>query len=98
VPYRTDAEVLGRLASAQLVRWDGERLRPGRRWQAAMMRAAQRLIRSQETRHDLRVPVISALLELFGDHLPEDELVACAAVMVRLSADELMPDQGPRPA
>jgi hypothetical protein len=57
---------LRRLAESGWVERDGEAVRPTRRWRAAMMRAAARLV-GTDAPEDLRVPVAVAMIEAFPD-------------------------------
>jgi hypothetical protein len=80
-----------RLESDGLLRHDGRRYRTTRRWQAAIARAAYRLILEGEPRSDLRVPVALALIEHFGSDQPDEELARLVEIMLPIEAAELDP-------
>jgi hypothetical protein len=84
---------LARLEADGLLRAEGDRYRTTRRWQAAMARAALRLLRAGEPSGDLRVPVVSALVELYGDEYADGELARLAEVMTPIEATELGGDR-----
>jgi hypothetical protein len=68
------ASALGRLERDGLAtRTDGV-LRTTRTWQRAMARAALHLYEEGDPGDDLRVPIASALLELYGDRVADEEL------------------------
>jgi len=82
---------LARLQADGLVRIEGSRHRTTRRWQGAMARAALRLLHAGETADDLRVPIVSALLELYGNDLTDLELARLVEAMAPIEAAELAP-------
>jgi hypothetical protein len=84
-------DALTRLAADGLLRAEGDRHRTTRRWQAAMARAALRLVQSGDTRDDLRVPIVAAVLELYGDEIADDEAAALVAAMYSIELVELRP-------
>lgn len=86
----TSAQVLQRLEGDELLRREATCHRTTRRWQAAMARAAYRLLRSGATDDDLRLPVACAFVEIYGD-LPDDELSRLVEVMTPIEAAELDP-------
>ena len=81
-----DATIAELEAAGLLARTEGG-LRTTRRWHAAMARAALRLHESGAPWMDLRLPVVSALLEL----MPSDDetLVRYTAAMLSAEAAEL---------
>jgi len=85
----TDAEAaVAALVAAGLVVVKDGRLRTTRRWQGAMARAAQQLF-DAEAPFDPRLPIVCALLDVFGDTHPEQELVAEVRVLLQIEANEL---------
>ena len=85
-----DPALVATLERAELVRRDGDALQVTRRWQGAMMRAAARLQAIGDESDDLRVPVVSALLEVLGDGVGDEELAGMAAVMARIEAGRML--------
>lgn len=67
-------------------------MRTTKRWQAAMRRAAARLVILGETQGDLRVPVTMALLELYRGTISDEELVELvnAAASVEAAQEEAL--------
>jgi hypothetical protein len=82
-----DAGIEARLVGEGLLRAEGDALRSTPRWQAAVMRAAQRLLRQGEKGEDVRVPIAAALLELFP-HASDAELAAMTLRMAEIEARE----------
>jgi len=82
---------LVRLKADELLAVRDGRVRTTRRWQSAMARAASRLFAAGDAGEDLRVPVASALLELYGDSVGEEEIVGMLAVILPIEQDELRP-------
>jgi len=78
-----------KLIADGLLRHDPAALRTTRRWQGAMARAALRLVRAGDDGDDLRVPIASALLEIYGDALDDDALTAAIAVILPVELAEL---------
>ena len=64
---------------------EGAVLRTTRKWQRAMARAALRLYEGGDPGEDLRVPIASALLALYGDRMGDEDLAALVVDM----ADEI---------
>ncbi len=58
-----------------------------------MARAALRLVSAGEKREDLRIPIASALVELYGGDHPTDELADLVEAFLRL--DEMVPAARP---
>jgi hypothetical protein len=83
---------LARFEADGLLRRDGETagLRTTKRWQGAMARAAQRLYgRGQE---DLRAPIASALIELYGDDIDDESIAEAIQAMLPIEVEELAPN------
>ena len=57
-------------------------LRTTRKWQGAMARAALDLYEGGDPGEDLRVPIASALLELYGDRVEDEELAGLVEAML----------------
>jgi hypothetical protein len=85
------AEMLARLEADGLIRREAACHRTTRRWQAAMARAALRLLRAGDAPEDLRAPIAAALLELYEDRLDDDGLVSCIEVMLPIERAQLPP-------
>ena len=78
----SDARALRRLEEDGLAaRIDGV-LRTTRRWQRAMARAALHLYEGGDPGDDLRVPIASALLELYRDRVEDEGLAALVEAML----------------
>jgi hypothetical protein len=84
------SDVLARLEADGLIRREGERYRSTRRWQAAMARAAFHMYGTGDQGGDLRVPIVRALLEVYGD-LPDLEIVRFVEQLLPIEAAELDP-------
>jgi len=67
--------------------------RTTRRLQAALARAAFQLYGrgEEDASFDLRVPIATALLELYGDAVSDEELVGLVDALVPIEAAELDP-------
>jgi hypothetical protein len=76
------------MISDGLVRRDGADLRTTRRWQAAMMRAAARLVELERDGGDLRLPIAAALVEIYRE-LGDDEIVEAIAAILPIELAEL---------
>jgi hypothetical protein len=85
------SDALTALERDGLVARVGAELRTTKRWQSAMMRAAFRLLGSGDDGNDLRVPVASAFVELYGDELSTDELARYVEAMLPIEERELHP-------
>ena len=85
-----DRDALARLEADGLVRRDADGPRTTRRWQAAMARAAVRLYRDGAPWQDLRLPIASALVELYAG-APDEEILAYVEALLPLEARELGP-------
>lgn len=73
-----------RLLSDGILRRVDDSHRTTRRWQGAMMRAALRLYEAGDDWSDLRVPIVSALVELYGEQTETALLVEMVAVLAPL--------------
>jgi hypothetical protein len=71
-----------RLEADGLVEPDGGSYQTTARWKAALARAALRLMRNGESSGDLRLPIASALVELYGPGCPDAELVQLVQVIM----------------
>jgi hypothetical protein len=74
-----------------LVRREGDVHRTTKRWQGAMARAAFRLYGTGAVDDDLRYPLASALVELYGDARSEEDIVTFVEVLLPIEARELDP-------
>jgi hypothetical protein len=90
---RDSTNQIDRLVADGLLRRDDAVLRTTRRWQAAMARAALRLLDAGAVDTDLRIPIASALLELYGDTLDNQAIVDLVGVMLPVEIAELSPGQ-----
>lgn len=86
-----DAMTIARLVEDGLLRREDTVLRTTHRWQAAMARAALRLLEAGAVDTDLRIPIASALLELYGDDLDNEAIVELVAIMLPVEIAELSP-------
>jgi|HubBroStandDraft_6_1064221.scaffolds.fasta_scaffold69528_3 hypothetical protein len=82
-------ELEARLLADGLLRRAESGLRSTRRWQAAMARAALRLLGAGQDGDDLRVPIASALIEIYGDDLDDEAVADAIAVMFPIELSEL---------
>jgi hypothetical protein len=80
---------LRRLQADGLATRDGDVLCTTRKWQRAMARAALRLYEARDPGLDLRVPIASALLEIYGACVDDEELAALVEAMLPLEARAL---------
>jgi hypothetical protein len=71
-----------RLESDGLATRNNDQLRATRKWQGAMARAALRLYEARDPGHDLRVPIASALLEIYGSTLEDEALASLVEAML----------------
>lgn len=81
---------LARLAAADLLRRDGAGYRTTRRWQGALARAAA-VLRAQDAPFDPRLPIVVALVELYGPDHPDDELVEDVEALLQIEGLEHAP-------
>jgi len=70
-----------------LVRRGREGVRTTRRWQTAMARAVVRL--QENSGDDLRVPIASALLDVYGAAMADDSLLEAIRAMLPIEISEL---------
>jgi hypothetical protein len=89
-----DDATLEALRAADLVAVDAGRVRTTRRWQAAMARAAARLLLDGAP-FDLRLPVAGALVELV--QVDDETLVRYVEAMVAVESGALRPAPGAGP-
>lgn len=89
-----DPGVMGALVAAGVLRAGGGRLQSTRRWQAALARAAQRLLAAGAPDRDLRLPIAAALVELFPG-CTDAELADRVEAMLPVVAGEVEPAAGP---
>ena len=83
-------DVLEQLVAEELVRLDGGRPRTTPRWQAAMARAALGLQRAGAPFRDLKLPVVSAMIDRFP--VATDEQIAdLVEAMIGIEEAELAP-------
>ena len=80
---------LRRLQADGLAARDGGVLRTTRKWQSAMARAALRLYEAGDPGHDLRVPIVSALVEIYGVSLDDEELATLVHAILPVEAHAL---------
>lgn len=91
VPDEEGGGELRRLQADGLIqRVDGV-YRTTTRWQTAMARSALRLYRQGARDDDLRVPVASALVELYGNELHDEEMARLVEALLPIEAVELRP-------
>jgi hypothetical protein len=90
-------EALDRLLDEGLVRREGERLRTTPRWQAAMARAALSLQGTGTPWKDLRLPVVSAMIDRFPQ-ATDEEVADLVEAMLAVEEEELAPLLGGTPA
>lgn len=99
-------ELVRRLIELHVVRSDDGSLGTTRRFRAAMARAAADLVRRNEERFDLRIPVAAALLELHAagadrsqadQELTDEELTSLVELVLPIEARELAWREPPPP-
>jgi hypothetical protein len=81
---------LERLVAGGLVRLESGRARTTARWQATMARAALGLQRAGAPWTDLRLPVVTAMIERFPDASDED-VADLVEAMIGIEEAELAP-------
>ena len=74
-----------------LLRRERDRYRTTRKWQSAMIRAAGKLYAAGDPGEDMRVPIATALVEIYGDTLPEDDIVRYIEALLPVEDAELHP-------
>jgi hypothetical protein len=77
-----------RLVTLGLVRREGMSYRTSPRFQAAMARAALRLMRLDDAGHDLRMPIAAALVDVLPT-APVDEIATLVEAMLPIESREL---------
>jgi hypothetical protein len=82
-------QLLRRLIADGLLHGDAAAPRTTRRWQGAMARAALRLLLAGDHGDDLRIPIASALLEIYGDSFDNNEFADAIAVLLPIELAEL---------
>jgi hypothetical protein len=88
---RASPEALAILEADGLLRGDGFAYRTTSRLQAALARAASRLIGAGVLSGDLRLPIANALVELYGADYPNDTLVRLVETLLPIEEAELDP-------
>jgi hypothetical protein len=75
---------LRRLEADGLIAREGEATPAAttRKWQGAMARAALRLYGAGDPGHDLRVPIATALVEIYESKVPDEELAEMVEAML----------------
>lgn len=86
-----EGDLLDGLVEDGLLRREGASYRTTRRWQTTMARAALRLLQTGRDDDDLRVPVTAALVEIYGEHIPDERIVQLVEVLLPIEAAELDP-------
>lgn len=87
-PADLDA-ALRRLEADGFVTRESDELRTTRKWQGAMARAALRLYEAGDPGHDLRVPIASALLEVYASGLEDEEIAGLVEAMLPIEVGAL---------
>jgi hypothetical protein len=77
-----------RLVTLGLVRREGTNYRTSPRFQAAMARAALRLMSLEDKGHDLRMPIAAALVDVLPS-APVEEIATLVEVMLPIETREL---------
>lgn len=88
---RGEESALRRLELDGLILRAGASFRTTRRWQGAMARAALHLYRVGEQGSDLRIPIVCALLELYGMDEPPVRIADLTEAILPIEAKELSP-------
>jgi hypothetical protein len=82
---------LASLEKDGLLRRERDRYRTTRKWQSAMIRAAGKLYAAGDPGEDMRVPIATALVDIYGDTLPEDDIVRYIEALLPVEDAELHP-------
>jgi hypothetical protein len=90
-----DPSALQRLEADGLVRREDGAARTTRRWQAAVARAALRLLAAGAPAEDLRLPVATAMIELYPG-CSDLEIAELVEAIAPVEARELAPRPSPR--
>lgn len=77
------------LARDGLIRFGKQGPETGKRWQGAIMRAAADLIKEGDEGKDVRVPIVHALLSIYGSSLSDDELSDYVLVLMEVESQWL---------
>ena len=80
-----------RLEADGLIRRAPDGFRTTRQWQSAMARAALALYQNGDSGEDLRVPIVCALLEIYGADASDEEIAARALALLPIEAAEVDP-------
>ena len=91
-------QALRRLELDGLIQLENGELRTTRRWQGAMARAALQLYRAGEKSADLRLPIVCALVELYGSEETAEVLADLTEAMLPIEARALDPRATCEPA
>lgn len=86
-----DLAALRELEKDGLVLLEGGRYRTSRRWKGAVARASLALVKRGQTEGDLRLPIIHALVDIYGAGHPDGDLARLARAMLPIEAAELSP-------
>lgn len=86
-----DLSALRELEKDGLVLLEAGRYRTSRRWKGAMARASIALVGEGRTEGDLRLPILYALVDIYGTELPDAHLAELAHAMLPIEAAELNP-------
>lgn len=78
-----------RLARDGLIRFGKHGPETGKRWQGAIMRAAADLIKKGDEGKDVRVPIVHALLSIYGSRLSDEELSDYVLVLMEVESQWL---------
>jgi len=85
-------QVLRQLEGDGIIQRDPRNVyRTTRRWQGAMARASLQLYRVNEQSADLRVPIVCALLDLYGSDQPAERIADLTEAMLPIETMELDP-------
>ena len=82
-------EALQRLQAKGLIATAKQGFITTRRWQAAMTAAALRLMESGDSGEDIRVPIATALVAIYGDDIDDQLLITLIEAMMDIEAAEM---------
>ena len=85
------ALALASLEKDGLLQRERDRYRTTRKWQSAMIRAAGRLYAAGDPGEDMRIPIATALLEIYGEAMPEEEIATFIEAILPVEDAELHP-------
>ena len=74
-----------------LLRRESDRYRTTRKWQSAMIRASAKLYAAGDPGEDMRVPIATALVEIYGETVPEEALARYVEALLPVEDAELHP-------